>query len=70
MADTKIKNIIAVDVLEDSNEQENVMVEFQGGLKRLPISKIKGSGGSGSSGAGLDLAIYFTQDNINDEFVT
>ena len=52
MADTKIKNIVTVDVLEDSTNKENILVESQGGLKRLPISKVKGSGGGG---AGFDL---------------
>lgn len=53
MADTKIKNIVTVDMLEDSTNKENILVESQGGLKRLPISKVKGSGGGG--GAGFDL---------------
>lgn len=54
MADTKVKNIVTVDVLEDSTNKENILVESQGGLKRLPISKVKGSGGGGS-GAGFDI---------------
>lgn len=51
MADTKMKNIAAVDLLEESSGLENVVVETMGGLKRLPVSQIKGSGG----GAGFDL---------------
>lgn len=51
MADTKLKNITRVDVLEQSSGVEKVLVETEDTLKKLPIDQIKGSGG----GAGFDV---------------
>jgi len=59
MSNLEMKNIVDVDVIETASGEENLLVESNGLLKRLPSSNFSGGGSSGGSGggtgAGFDL---------------
>jgi len=61
MADTKVKNIARVDVIEEAAGTEKALVEVAGILKRLPIDQI-GGGGGGGTGAGADILVLTEAD--------
>jgi len=55
MADREIKNIATVNIIEEASGEENLLVEANGLVRRLPSSNF-----SGGSGVGIDITGKFT----------